>query len=105
MASSTNLTNSTQQQPHHPATNVVTNVTHFEHQQAMMPNIQLHQGQQSNGFPQQFHPSPDLIQGSPISRHSYVNQAVNFSPAHYSTLQTRQIIRSVPLPFLKTPNL
>ena len=39
-------------------------------------------------------PSPDLIRGSPLTRHSYVNQAVNFSPAHYSTLQhQRQIVR------------
>ena len=37
--------------------------------------------------------SPDLIRGSPITRHSYVNQAVNFSPAHLQ--QQNQIVRYV----------
>ena len=35
---------------------------------------------------------PDLIRGSPMTRHSYVNQAVNFSPAHFQH-QDNQIVR------------
>ena len=43
--------------------------------------------------------SPDLIRGSPITRHSYVNQAVNFSPAHLQ--QQNQIVRYVHEKMLK----
>lgn len=44
--------------------------------------------------------SPDLIRGSPITRHSYVNQAVNFSPAHLQ--QQNQIVRPSPTRILST---
>ena len=46
-----------------------------------------------NGTLQSTNNSPDLIRGSPITRHSYVNQAVNFSPAHLQ--QQNQIVRYV----------
>jgi len=65
------------------------------HSQQPQPSPQLSHHQQQQ--------SPDLIRGSPITRHSYVNQAVNFSPAHqqYSnTLQPHhragQIVRPTP---------
>lgn len=70
---------------------MLTNVTNFGVEQT--PAALLHQ-EMTGGNVYINGVSPDLIQGSPISRHSYVNQAVNFSPAHYSTLQNqRQIIR------------
>ncbi len=63
-----------------------------------LTNFQIQQQQAQNGMTGMEH--PDLIQGSPMTRHSYVNQAVNFSPVanRYSVSSPahRQIIRPTP---------